>query len=144
MFTDTHAHLNDTAFDSDRGEVIARAGSVDVSSIVEIACAPAEWLPAVQLASAFPGLIRCAFGIHPVCVTDFTLAAMAELETILFQPCAVAVGEMGLDYWWEPDRKEAQLALLETQLELCVRRHKPAVFHVPRPQWQGPSPERLL
>lgn len=129
MFTDTHAHLNDEAFDTDRKEVIGRAASFGVSKIIEIACAPGEWAQGEQLAAAFPDQVRCAFGVHPEYLKDVTPASLPELEKYLKKNCALAVGEMGLDYWWEPGRKEEQLELLAGQLPLCARFSKPAVFH---------------
>lgn len=121
--------MNDEAFDADRKEVIARAAGLGVGKIVEIACAPGEWAQGEALAAAYPGQVRCAFGVHPEYIKEFSPAVMPQLETFLGKPCAVAVGEIGLDYWWETGTREEQLALLETQLPLCGRFAKPAVFH---------------
>ena len=129
MLIDTHAHLNDEKFDSDRGAVIGRAAELGIMKIVEIACAPAEWALGEKFAAACPDKVRCAFGVHPEYIKDFNPAALPELEKYLQAPCAVAVGEIGLDYWWEAGRKAEQLALLETQLPLCAKYSKPAVFH---------------
>lgn len=129
MLIDTHAHLNDPKFDADRGAVIGRAGELGILKIVEIACAPGEWALGEKLAAASPDKFRCAFGVHPEYIKDFTPAALPELERYLQAPCAAAVGEIGLDYWWEAGRKAEQRALLETQLPLCAKYSKPAVFH---------------
>ncbi|HAT73108.1 MAG TPA: hydrolase TatD [Elusimicrobia bacterium] len=129
MLIDTHAHLNDKSFDADRKEVVARAAALGVAKIVEIACAPAEWAPGEAFAAAYPDAVRCAFGVHPEYIKDLPPAYLAELETYLQKSCAAAVGEIGLDYWWEPKRKEEQLELLAGQLPLCAKFSKPAVFH---------------
>jgi len=126
---ETHAHLNDKAFDADRGEVITRAVSLGVSKIVEIACAPGEWAQGERLAAAFPDKVRCAFGAHPEYTKTLTPALTAELDAYMGKPCAVALGEVGIDYWWDIGTKEEQLALLEAQLPLCSKFSKPAVFH---------------
>jgi TatD DNase family protein len=129
MFTDTHAHLNAKAFDPDRGDVLARALWSGVTKIVEIACAPGEWAAGEAFCAAAPDQLRCAFGVHPEYIKDLAPGYLPELELYLQKPCAVALGEIGLDYWWEPGRKEEQLALLAEQLPLCAKYAKPAVYH---------------
>jgi TatD DNase family protein len=129
MLIDTHAHLTDKAFAADRNDVVARAAALGVGRIVEIACAPADWAAGEALAAAFPAAVRCAFGIHPEYIKDLPPSVPAELETYLQKSCAVAVGEIGLDYWWAPGRKEEQELLLAAQLPLCAKYGKPAVFH---------------
>lgn len=129
MLIETHAHLNDKAFDADRKEVIERAAGLGVSKLVEIACAPGEWAQGEAFSAAFPGIVRCAFGAHPEYTKTLTSALMAELDAFMAKPCAIALGEVGLDYWWDAGTKEEQLALLEAQLPLCARFSKPAVFH---------------
>lgn len=128
-FVETHAHLNDDAFNADRAAVLDKVFKSGVEKIVEIACAPGEWAQGGQLAAAYPGKIACAFGIHPEYIKEFQPAVMPELEAYLQKPCAVALGEVGLDYWWNTGTKEEQLALLQTQLPLCAKFLKPAVFH---------------
>ena len=129
LFVETHSHLNDDAFNADRPAVIEKTFVSGVEKIVEIACAPAEWPQGGQLAAAYPGRIVCAFGVHPEYVKSFSPGLLPELETFMGKPCAVALGEVGLDYWWDTGTKEEQLALLETQLPLCAKYAKPAVFH---------------
>jgi len=136
LLTDTHAHLNDKAFDADRAEVLKNARALGVERIVEIACAPADWAGGEAMAAANAGL-RCAFGIHPEYVKDFDPASLPRLETFLAKPCAVALGEIGLDYWWEAARREAQLELLAAQLPLCAKFGRPAVFHARNGKEQG-------
>jgi len=129
MLIETHAHLNDKAFDSDRREVIGKAFSLGVEKIVEIACAPEEWARGRQLAAAFPGRVRCAFGAHPEYTKTLSPARLLELDGFMADPCAAALGEVGVDYWWDTGTKEEQTALLIAQLTFCAKYKKPAVFH---------------
>lgn len=129
MLIETHAHLNDKAFDADRHAVLEKVFASGVGRIVEIACAPGEWKQGEDLCAAYPGKVRCAFGAHPEYTKTLPPSMLAELEAFMAKPCAVALGEVGLDYWWDCGTKEEQLALLETQLPLCARFGKPAVFH---------------
>ncbi len=129
MLIETHSHLNDKAFNADRKEVIERAAGLGVLKIVEIACAPGEWAQGEELAAAFPDKVRCAFGAHPEYTKTLTPELMSALDSFMAKPCALALGEVGLDYWWDMGTREEQLALLEAQLPLCAKFSKPAVFH---------------
>jgi len=129
LFVETHSHLNDDAFSADRGEVVGKVFAAGVGKIVEIACAPPEWQQGADLCAAYPGKIKCAFGAHPEYLKTLTPELLLELGNFMAGPCAVALGEVGLDYWWDIGTKEEQLALLDSQLPLCARFSKPAVFH---------------
>lgn len=129
MLIDTHAHLNDKAFDADRADAVARSLAAGVERIVEIACAPDDWARGEEFCAANPGRIVCAFGAHPEYTRQMPADLAARLEAFLAKPCAAALGEVGLDYWWDIGTKEEQLAVLGTQLPMCARFGKPAVFH---------------
>ncbi len=129
MLIDTHAHLNDKAFDADRAGVMERSLAAGVERFVEIACAPAEWAPGEAFAAAYPASVRLAFGVHPEYIKDLAPDWLPGLKAHLAKPAAVAVGEIGLDYWWEPGRREEQDRLLAAQLPLCAEFARPAVFH---------------
>ncbi|OGS13883.1 MAG: hypothetical protein A2234_03430 [Elusimicrobia bacterium RIFOXYA2_FULL_58_8] len=129
LFVDTHAHLNDPAFDAERPAVMDNIFAAGVGKVVEIACAPGEWAQGVRLAAAYPGRVACAFGVHPEYGKTFSLSMLPELASFMSLPCAVALGEAGIDYWWDAGTREEQLALLGSQLPLCAKFAKPAVFH---------------
>lgn len=129
MLIDTHTHLNDKSFDADRKDVLARSFAAGVDRIVEIACAPGEWQQGEDLCAAYPGQITCAFGAHPEYTKTMPADLLAQLAAYMAKPCAVALGEVGLDYWWDIGTREEQLALLNAQLPLCAKFNKPAVFH---------------
>ncbi len=129
MLIETHAHLNDKAFEDDRKEVLERSFAAGIGKIVEIACQPSEWQRGEDLCSAWPGKIKCAFGAHPEYTRTLAPGLLESLRGFLGKPCAAALGEAGLDYWWDAGTKEEQLALLNFQLPLCAEFGKPAVFH---------------
>lgn len=135
---ETHAHLNDKAFDPDRAEVLAAAFAAGVERVTEIACAPAEWKAGAALCEAYPGKVFCAFGAHPEYTKALAPETLADLRSFLTLPRAVALGEVGIDYWWDIGTREEQLALLESQLPLCREFSKPAVFHARN----GKTPEK--
>lgn len=128
-FIETHAHLSDEAFNADRDKVISAVFAAGVEKIVEIACAPDEWPQGEALCAAYPGKVFCAFGAHPEYTKTLPPDLISRLEVYLAKPCAVALGEVGIDYWWDIGSKEQQVALLDSQLPLCAKFGKPAVFH---------------
>jgi len=129
LLIETHSHLNDKAFDADRRETVERAFAAGVGKIVEIACQPSEWAQGEAFCAAWPGRARCAFGAHPEYTRTLAPEVLAQLEGYLAKPCAIALGEVGVDHWWDIGPKESQLALLGLQLPLCAKFDKPAVFH---------------
>ncbi|MBI4802994.1 MAG: TatD family hydrolase [Elusimicrobia bacterium] len=66
MFIETHAHLNDKAFDADRDAVLDKCRANGVNRIIEIACLAGEWAAGEKLAAARGGTVFCAFGLHPL------------------------------------------------------------------------------
>ncbi len=128
MFIDTHCHLNFHQFDADRDAVVQRALDEGVAMIVN----PAVDLPtsrqAIELAERYPG-VYAQVGIHPNDAADFDAAALAELEALAVHPKVVAIGEIGLDYYWERVPHPQQWAALEAQLALAARLDLPVVLH---------------
>lgn len=99
VFVDTHAHLGDPQFDTDRDAVFARAADAGVTRVVEIADHPDEWPRAVAIARARPSAARCTLGLHPYYAGLYDAGFVAKLRAALdAAPEAVAIGEIGLDY----------------------------------------------
>lgn len=129
MFIETHAHLNDTAFDADRDAVLDKCRAAGVAKLVEIACQPRDWPAAEKLAAGREGAVFCAFGLHPENPEEAGPARLAELPQWLRKKCCVALGEIGLDYWWKPETRAEQYRMLEEMLPLSGKFLKPVVFH---------------
>lgn len=129
MFIETHAHLNDKAFDADRDAVLDKCRAAGVEKLVEIACLPQDWPAGEKLAAAREGSVFCAFGLHPENPEEAGPDRLAELPRWLQKKCCVALGEIGLDYWWKPETKAEQLRMLAEMLPLSGRFSKPVVFH---------------
>jgi TatD DNase family protein len=121
---DTHAHLGD-----DAAEVLQRAHDAGVSRVIDVATTLDGARHALARAEATGGVVRCVLGVHPHEAGRFDLAALDELQELLAHPCAVAVGETGLDYFRDYAPASAQQALFEAQLALAVATGKPAVIH---------------
>lgn len=133
QFIDSHAHLNDPAFDADREELIARLPQSKIVMAVEIGCAPEEWTPALELAAKHPGLIRAVLGVHPEYAPRLTSEKLQTLQTLLADKNNVALGEIGLDYTClEEADKELQHNVFTQMLGLAGGARLPVVLHVRR------------
>ncbi len=130
---DSHAHINDPAFDADREQTIARVFAAGVDKFIEIGCQINEWDDALSLCGKYPQHIACALGLHPEFAHTWTAAEHARLAQLLESPHAVAVGEIGLDYFYLDEcPKETQLHTLQQMLALATAVQKPIVLHVRR------------
>ncbi len=129
MFIETHSHLNDKSFDADRADVIDRAFKSGVAKIIEIACSAKEWEPASALCAGYKGKIAAAFGIHPQYTEELTPENLITLSGFLQKDICSGIGEIGLDYYWDNSKKEAQLSLLEAQLEISNSSGRVCIFH---------------
>lgn len=133
-FIDSHAHLNDPAFDNDRDELItSRLPQAGLCASIEIACAPDEWQPAFSLVDKYPGFIGAVLGIHPEYAPQYSPDEAARLSALLQDKRTLAVGEIGLDYTClEIAPKDMQHHVLEQMLTLANQTQKPLVLHVRR------------
>jgi TatD DNase family protein len=128
MLIDTHCHLADPAYASDRVEVLERAWAAGVSHVVVIGESRANAEAAVTMAAAEPRLAATA-GIHPHDAREWNSESEAWLRDMLCDPRVVAVGETGLDFHYEHSPRSDQHRAFEAQLQLAAEAGKPAVIH---------------
>ena len=128
MYFDTHAHLDDEAFDPDREEVLRRIRASGVERVVNPGCNAASTRKAAALADAWD-FIWFAAGYHPEDLASLTEEGYGTVRTLAAHPKCVAIGEIGLDYYWDTSRKEEQKALFRRQLELALELDKPVIIH---------------
>ena len=125
MFIDTHCHLTDE-YDGGVDALIARANAAGVNALI---CATAEGTdikPALQIANTHDNIfVTC--GIHP----DHTDLNPYDFLTdnILNHPKVIGVGEIGLDYHYSPETRNAQIELFETQLDIAHKHNLPVAIH---------------
>jgi TatD DNase family protein len=125
---DTHCHLDLSAFNDDRAAVLNRARAAGVSHIVIPGIDLAQCQQALTLAQQTPGL-AVAVGIHPNSSSDFDAATLAALAGLTTHPLVVAVGEIGLDYYWDKVPPAQQRVAFEQQLELAAAQGLPVIIH---------------
>lgn len=130
MYVDSHAHLEGPRFEKDRGEALYRAQEAGVEAIVAIGNGdgPENFDCGVKLAEGHPW-IWATVGIHPHEARLADEAAYARIVEIARHPKAIAVGEIGLDYYYEHSPREVQREVFTRQVELAARVGKPIVVH---------------
>ncbi len=131
MLTDTHCHLDAVEFDADRDQVIARARSAGVTSIIIPSVERANFGAVASLCRSDPCCLA-AYGIHPMYVGRAQESDLESLRRILSDEPSLAVGEIGLDRHVE-DRDEArQVHFFIEQLKIARALDKPVLLHVRR------------
>lgn len=128
VLTDTHCHLYFEAFDADREAVVARALEAGVRRIL---------IPAIDLDSSRAAVTLaeqhdCAYaaiGIHPNSAATWDAASADELRTLARHPKVAAIGEIGLDYYWDKSPRYIQEQVFHYQLELAAELGLPVVVH---------------
>jgi TatD DNase family protein len=126
---DSHAHLDSRQFDGDREAVIARAHQAGLVAIVNAGANLESSRAAVALADRHD-LIYATVGIHPHDAKTLTPAALAELRALASHPKVVAIGEIGLDYYWEAAPHDHQQRVFRAQLDLAAELELPVVIHL--------------
>ena len=129
---DTHCHLYDEAFDNDRTEAVRRALDAGVSLMLLPAIDSLSHSRQEALAQAFPDCFRQMMGLHPTSVTADPQAELDIVRQKLFDPDAsyIAVGEIGLDLYWDKTFLEQQLHVLKQQLAWAHQLQLPVCLHV--------------
>lgn len=127
---DSHAHLTDERFADDREAVLARAAEAGVESVTCIASDLTDAAGALALARSFRRpRIRVTVGVHPHAAETWSDADVERVEAIAARDQVVAVGETGLDFYYDNAPREAQIAAFRAQLELAERLRLPVVVH---------------
>lgn len=128
MYFDTHAHYDAEQFDSDRLELLRSMPGQGVSLIVNPGCDVKSSETAISLAESFE-FVYAALGIHPEELAGMQSGDAARIEELAKHKKCVAIGEIGLDYYWDDSRKEEQKTLFAAQLELALRLNLPVIIH---------------
>lgn len=128
MYIDTHAHLYHARFGEDREDVIARARAAGVTRVVLPAIDVASIHAAFDLCDRHPGLYAMS-ALHPSDVKDATDADFEAVARLCDDPRVVAVGESGLDYYWDRSFDEKQRDYLRRHARLALEKDLPLILH---------------
>ncbi len=124
---DTHSHVHDRKFDADRDEVIARAREAGISAMVTIGENIEDSREAIAVAQRYG--LAAAVGIHPHEAKNAPLDIAGGLRELLELPGVVAIGETGLDYYYDHSPRDRQAEVLRAQIRLARETGLPVVFH---------------
>lgn len=131
---DTHTHLDGEEFKDDLAETILRAKDAGVEKV---------FLPAIDLASSkrileicqqYPGYCYAMLGIHPEEVKPDWQEQLSAIKSLSAQDGFIAIGEVGLDYYWSREYEKEQLAAFEAHVEWSIETHLPLMIHCRKAQ----------
>jgi len=128
MLIDSHCHLNFNTFDEDRANVLTRAADEGIVAFINPATNLEDSRQIVQMAQEIPNLFA-TIGVHPNDAAGFNDITLAQLRELAGQPKVVAIGEIGLDYYWDEAPRSVQHDVLEQQLVLAKEVDKPVIIH---------------
>jgi len=126
---DTHCHLDYPPMSDDLDATLARAAAAGVEQLVHIACKPVAWASAVALINTHVQ-VYAVLGVHPHEAPLADEPALATLTDLLRHPKVVAVGETGLDYFYDRSPRGVQQHAMARHLELARAAGKPIVLHI--------------
>lgn len=128
MIIDTHAHYDDEQFDPDREELLGSMKEGGVGLIVNAGSTLESWEKICRLTEEYP-FVYGAIGIHPDEVGSLSEERMREMEELLDRDKIVAVGEIGLDYYWDKENHDIQKKWFIRQLETARKKDMPVIIH---------------
>ncbi len=128
MIFDTHAHYNDKAFKEDLPELLRGFGDAGIGNAVNVASDLESIGEVLELAEKYP-FFYSALGIHPSDSAPLNDEKLEEIRSHLHDPKVVAVGEIGLDYYWDEPDREIQKYWFVRQLEMAREEKLPVIIH---------------
>lgn len=129
MLTDTHCHLYLPEFSEDRKEMISRAVETGVKAFYLPAINSETHLDLIDLEYQFPDCCFAMMGLHPCYVKENYLEELQIVEDWLSKRPFAAIGECGLDFYWDKSFVKEQYVVLEKQIEWAIKWNKPIVLH---------------
>ena len=125
---DTHCHLDWKAFDPDRMEVINRAVKAGVRRMITIGVDVPSSRRALEIAEQHQ-TVYAAVGVHPNDCAEFDAEVLLKVRALAQHPRVVAIGEIGLDYYWHKVDHSVQARAFQAQLELAAELNLPVIIH---------------
>ena len=128
MIFDTHAHYDDDAFDEDRDALLSGMKETGVEYIVNVGASMASSERSIKLAEKYP-FVYAAVGVHPDEVAELDEKKFAKLREWTNHEKVKAVGEIGLDYYWDKEKHDLQKHWFMRQMELASEVKLPMIVH---------------
>lgn len=128
MYFDSHAHYDDPRFNDDRFSALESLSKNGISNIVNVGSDIKTSKQSVSLAEKYP-FVYAAVGVHPHEVKNMNEATLAEIARLSEHKKAVAIGEIGLDYYYDNSPREAQRFWFKKQMKLSRELNLPVIIH---------------
>lgn len=128
MIFDSHAHYDDEAFDEDREELLNTMTKEGIGRIVNVGASLCSTKTSIELAGKYD-FIYAAAGVHPSDTAELNEENYQELCAMMDSEKVVAVGEIGLDYYWDTPDREIQKKWFVRQLRTAIEKKKPVIIH---------------
>ena len=125
---DTHAHYDDEAFDEDRDELLRSFEDAGIKRVVNIGASMKSSKDSIALSKEYP-FVYAVVGIHPSSAKEINEENILILEKMLSEEKVVAIGEIGLDYYYDEPEEFLQKKCFRAQLELAKKHDFPVVIH---------------
>lgn len=129
FITDTHCHITCDELYGRIEEIITNALEHNVKRMLIICCTKIEYERALNIQNKYPHLFDIAFGFYPHQVNDFNEEDYIYLEEQIKQNKLIAIGEIGLDYYWDNVSKEDQMVAFKRQMDLASKYQIPILIH---------------
>ena len=128
MFTDTHCHLYNEYYEEGIDSIYEKMEQSKINRVINNGCDAKSNKEVIELLGKYNWMYG-AIGIHPESADTYTKEDLKYVEEHINDPKVVAIGEIGLDYYWTKDNKKKQKELFEYQLALAERVNKPVIIH---------------
>ena len=128
MFTDTHCHLYNEYYEEGIDSIYEKMKESNITRVINNGCDAKSNKEVIELLGKYDWMYG-TLGIHPESADTYTEEDLKYVEEHINDPKVVAIGEIGLDYYWTKDNKDKQKELFESQLKLAEKVNKPVVIH---------------
>ncbi len=128
MIIDTHAHYDSSAFDDDRESVLEGLKDSGIEYVVNVGASISTSRSTLELAEKYP-FIYAALGVHPDDTGELNEENIRWFEEKMSHPKVVAVGEIGLDYYWDKAERSIQKKWFARQMDIARNADKPIIVH---------------
>ena len=128
MLFDTHAHMNDPAFDEDREAVLLSLKDKGVEYMMNVGCCLDSSKDCIAMAETYP-FVYAAVGTHPDTADEVNEEVLEQYRRMAAHPKVKAIGEIGLDYYYETIPREIQQKAFRMQMELARELNMPVIVH---------------
>ena len=127
-FFDSHSHYNDEKFEEDRDELIKSIYNEGITKIINAGYSIESSKKALEIARKYD-FMNVIVGISPNDIDEFKEEDLIEIENLAKNEKVVAIGEIGLDYYWNKENKELQKKIFVSQIEIANKLNLPIVIH---------------